>query len=128
MQIFGVSSIHFNFPGPTYSPFYCLTFDIFSIPVTFDIHHGTHFGDMSKIGTWATDVLKRLAKFLLTSTVSIVYISIRCSTTSLHWYLILILRTPVQDRIMECVTTGIIQAISTRGWPTCWFCLMQLPL
>ena len=35
----------------------------------FDIHHGTHFGDLSKIGDWAKEVLIRLAKIWSTSTV-----------------------------------------------------------
>ena len=45
-------------------------FLFFSIPVHFDLHHGTHFGDASKIGDWAKEVLRRLFKIWKSSTVS----------------------------------------------------------
>ena len=47
-----------------------LNFSFFSIPVHFDLHHGTHFGDASKIGDWAKEVLRRLFKIWKSSTVS----------------------------------------------------------
>ena len=74
VPLFRVSYLSIYFILLASPTFISPNFYIFSIPVTFDIHHGTHFGDLSKIGAWATEVLSRIYKFLLTSTVSTTFV------------------------------------------------------
>ena len=71
---------------------------LFRIPVYFDLHHGTHFGDASKVGDWTKEVLRRLLKIWKCSTVNDYLLVSLCIVAVLvlewsvfHTYIILIL-------------------------------------